>query len=79
MTDDEQISDWVAGNSRHNPDKDECCPDFSCCQTHYKAPLDERILFRDRPEIRHKLMAGFLEAVFLETGASVCCSVEGRA
>ena len=26
-----QIKQWVAGNPVHNPIRDECCPDFSCC------------------------------------------------
>ena len=28
MTSDEQLKEWVKGNSIHNPDRDECCPDF---------------------------------------------------
>lgn len=35
MTDDEskdyQLHQWLEGKSLHNPIRDECCPDFSCC------------------------------------------------
>jgi hypothetical protein len=27
-----QLSEWVKGNPLHNPIRDECCPDFSCCR-----------------------------------------------
>ncbi len=31
MTPDEQIALWVKGESVHNDEAGECCPDFSCC------------------------------------------------
>jgi len=27
----QQLDEWVKGNSVHNDERDECCPDFSCC------------------------------------------------
>jgi len=27
----DQLNEWVKGNSVHNDERDECCPDFSCC------------------------------------------------
>lgn len=32
MTPTEQILEWQKGNSIHNTERDECCPDFSCCR-----------------------------------------------
>ena len=32
MTPDEQLELWLEGNPVHNEDRDECCPDFSCCR-----------------------------------------------
>ena len=32
MTPDEQLDEWLKGNPIHNDDRDECCPDFSCCR-----------------------------------------------
>jgi len=32
ITREEQLSEWVKGNSLHNINTDECCPDFSCCR-----------------------------------------------
>jgi len=31
MTTDEQLEKWVNGEAIHNVERDECCPDFSCC------------------------------------------------
>lgn len=41
----EQLELWVAGESVHNPEADECCPDFSCCAPLLKAPREERDAF----------------------------------
>ncbi len=60
MTSNEQMDLWVEGKSVHNPDRDECCPDFSCCRPDLLAPVEERKLFRDRPEIRHDMLMMFL-------------------
>jgi len=31
MTPKEQLKLWAGGNSIHNLELNECCPDFSCC------------------------------------------------
>ena len=35
-----QMEKWLAGHPEHNTERDECCPDFSCCQPHLLAPLN---------------------------------------
>ena len=40
----DQLNEWLKGNSIHNSDRDECCPDFSCCNGTI-APLDVRERF----------------------------------
>jgi hypothetical protein len=45
MTPDEQLEQWVKGISVHNDERDECCPDFSCCSSELMAPANERELF----------------------------------
>jgi hypothetical protein len=30
----DQLIKWVNGKPTHNVVEDECCPDFSCCQSH---------------------------------------------
>lgn len=51
ISSDEQLRQWVAGNSMHRHTnskyvKDgECCPDFSCCQSDLLATLEERQAF----------------------------------
>lgn len=81
MTPDEQLEQWVAGNSIHNTERDECCPDFSCCQSHYKASEEERRLFRDRPELRDSMLMGFLGAALAGYGEKVhvAGSIQGSA
>ena len=44
MTREEQLAEWVRGNPIHNEERDECCPDFSCC-TGRIAPRDVRERF----------------------------------
>lgn len=40
-----QLSEWVEGRSLHNPIRDECCPDFSCCYPEGLMDKDLRIKF----------------------------------
>jgi len=42
-----QLTQWVAGRSIHNPVRDECCPDFSCCNPKGLMDKDLRIKFAD--------------------------------
>jgi hypothetical protein len=70
MTCEEQLEKWVVGISEHNRERDECCPDFSCCQSKYKASEDERRTFRDRPELRDSMLMGFLGAALHADGLS---------
>ena len=82
MTTDEQLVEWAKGNNLHNPDRDECCPDFSCCQDFYHAPLAERQIFVARPELRHKMLMMFLSAVMSARygkAVHVSGSIEGSA
>ena len=37
-----QLIDWVYGESVHNDECKECCPDFSCCHPELLAEEDER-------------------------------------
>ena len=45
MTTAQQLGAWVGGESLHNPDADECCPDFSCCNPELLAPFARRARF----------------------------------
>ena len=44
MTPEEQLDKWVNGEPLHNDERDECCPDFSCC-TGIISDESERIRF----------------------------------
>jgi len=41
----EQLYEWVKGNSIHNDETEECCPDFSCCNKNVSTPKDVRERF----------------------------------
>lgn len=61
MTVDEQLNEWVKGNSIHNDTRDECCPDFSCCDKNIDTPLDVRHKFSGAGEkVRMKMLSMFL-------------------
>lgn len=47
MNCEKQLELWVKGKSIHNNERDECCPDFSCCQPHLLAPEHERKAFSE--------------------------------
>lgn len=65
MTVQHQLERWVAGESLHNPTRNECCPDFSCCRPELKAPKRTRQRFAkahaDHDEkTRNSMLVGFL-------------------
>ena len=45
MSVERQLEFWVRGKSIHNSRRDECCPDFSCCQPKLAWPKEKRIKF----------------------------------
>lgn len=57
----EQMRLWALGISVHNLERDECCPDFSCCSPELLAPEHERQAFvRLDDQKRHEMLMGFL-------------------
>lgn len=81
MTPDEQLEEWVNGNNLHNHEREECCPDFSCCQSHYRASPEERRLFVDRPDLRERMLMGFLGGAMADYDKTVhiAGSIDGEA
>lgn len=75
----DQLAKWLDGVSEHNIARDECVPDFSCCEPHLLAPIAERRLFCERPELRMSLLMGFLGRALSGTQAYVAGSVDGEA
>jgi len=45
MKAEKQLELWVKGESVHNDELGECCPDFSCCKPWLLAPEHERRAF----------------------------------
>lgn len=57
----EQLELWVNGKSVHNKDRNECCPDFSCCSKGVDTPLEARLAFqRADQETRESMLGMFL-------------------
>jgi hypothetical protein len=62
----DQLNKWVEGISEHNTERDECCPDFSCC--HPSAFVKDKVArtkFRDaylagNEELQEKMLMMFL-------------------
>lgn len=60
---DEQLRLWVLGDPRHNVERDECCPDFSCCEPSLLAPKNVREAFvAADDDTRFSFLGGFLGA-----------------
>jgi len=60
-----QLKQWVNGNSVHDHINDTCCPDFSCCNKDVKTPKDIRERFsraiKDKDEkTKHEMLGMFL-------------------
>jgi len=72
MTLDEQLKEWVKGNSLHMTDPEMCCPDFSCCESDLLASEEERnIYLSGNDEIRINMLMMFLEALLIKKGWSL--------
>ncbi len=70
---DEQLERWVAGEPVHNDEKDECCPDFSCCNPKLLATQEEREKFRGASEDeRAAMLSIFLGRMLAAEGVGAC-------
>ena len=60
-----QLDEWVKGNPLHNPVRQECCPDFSCCEPEFLAPEATRQVFvAADDDMRMQMLGGFLHSAF---------------
>jgi len=74
-TAEEQLAEWVKGNSLHGY---QCCPDFSCCQDHFKAPRAVREKFAAANEAdRMEFLKMFLAEAFAEAFAEKNVHIAG--
>lgn len=69
MSIEEQLERWVAGDPVHNDERDECCPDFSCCTSELLAAEEERVKFREATgDARDGMLATFLGRALVVAG-----------
>ena len=72
MTWRQQLDSWVNGRSIHNPTRNECCPDFSCCQPSLRWPRPKRRRFAAaNDDTRARMLAGSLASLLRARGHSV--------
>ena len=65
MTADEQLKFWLEGISKCRNDRDECCPDFSCCNPEFLADKEARQAFVDGDDkTRMEFLGMFLGNAF---------------
>lgn len=72
MTGKEQLALWAAGESKCKNDRDECCPDFSCCVPQLQWPEEKRKKFMKAvldgdDGTREKMLMGALGAAIVES------------
>ena len=68
----DQLRRWVKGESVHNEDRDECCPDFSCCNPDSAAPQFERDAFLKAYEESDEESWNAMLGIFLGRGIASC-------
>lgn len=72
MTPNEQLDLWVQGNSIHNLERNECCPDFSCCEKKLRWPKERREDFQaTTQEVRESMLVQGLRSATLAAGFDV--------
>ena len=64
MTPNEQLELWVNGESVHNNEGDECCPDFSCCEEIH-TPIELRKKFQKAHHAKDEAIIGEMLTGFL--------------
>lgn len=72
----EQLELWVKGENIHNHERDECCPDFACCQpnNHFPSELRKKFLLTYKEGGSDAVMPYLmmsLTGVTVETGVKV--------
>ena len=78
MTPDNQLTLWVEGVSKHNDERSECCPDFSCCNPNLLAPVEVRKAFVVASEEQQmKFLGAFLGAAFETLGKKAYIAGKG--
>jgi hypothetical protein len=66
MTPLQQLTLWIEGQSVHNDETDECCPDFSCCNPQIKTPQLAKERFWKAVQEKDKETIIMMHAEFLE-------------
>lgn len=72
MTGEQQLRLWVAGRPKCPNDRDECCPDFSCCRPKLLWPKAKRVAFlKANQATREQMLMGALVGMLEGEGYKV--------
>jgi hypothetical protein len=79
----EQLNRWVTGDSVHNNETDECCPDFSCCNDKMDTPIEVRKRFQqavleEDHRTQHEMLMMFLSEALEMMGKSEEVYIAGQ-
>lgn len=76
MKPDDQLELWVKGTPVHNKDRDECCPDFSCCKPELLADVATREAFYRAYKEKDGKTTGRMLGMFL--GAAIAAASDKK-
>lgn len=74
MTNLEQLEQWVSGNSVHDSERGQCCPDFSCCVKEIVTSTEEKQTFFDAFKQGNTGITDNMLMMFLSQLLAVKCS-----
>jgi len=75
----EQLERWVNGDPVHNDERDECCPDFSCCRgPDAMAPEEERRKFAEAHRSGNRELTNGMLMMFLSRAIGEIKNDEGE-
>jgi hypothetical protein len=85
----QQLNQWVIGNSQHNVSDGSCCPDFSCCDGEIETTMQARVEYRaaylkGNVTKMCAMFTAFLaahlrsDAIILSSEVTVTCSVPSQ-
>lgn len=73
MTPLEQLERWVVGESLHNHERGECCPDFSCCSGQPPVELEVRQRFLKAYQEQNEPVMNMMLGLFLTQAITRHC------
>lgn len=78
----EQLDQWVMGNPIHNNERDECCPDFSCCNGSMASEKERKrfakAYYEGDEEVQFQMLIMFLSNAFKDKNIHIVGDVPSK-